>query len=289
MKKIILSIIVFSFLFRAITFAQEINLPQPGLTPDSPFYFLKLWKESIQAFFTFGAENKAKQFLYLAEVRLAEYQKMTEKGRNETAEKTLGKYENQLNNALAKIEELKNKGKDIENISEKIKTAAAKHIEILEKNLIKAPEAAKEGLKNAIENSQKVLQKSFKKYSQEAPEEACKNLCGDGVCQEIVCMAIGCPCAETKESCPQDCVENEVEPSNRGQKIIGGDKDEHGCLIAAGYSWCESKNKCLRIWEESCENVKLGPIYCSQEARICPDGTAVGRTGPNCEFTPCPK
>jgi len=27
---------------------------------------------------------------------------------------------------------------------------------------------------------------------------------------------------------------------------------------------------------------------CTQEARLCPDGTAVGRTGPNCEFAPCP-
>lgn len=27
---------------------------------------------------------------------------------------------------------------------------------------------------------------------------------------------------------------------------------------------------------------------CTQEAKICPDGSAVGRTGPNCEFAPCP-
>jgi len=27
---------------------------------------------------------------------------------------------------------------------------------------------------------------------------------------------------------------------------------------------------------------------CTEEAKICPDGSAVGRTGPNCEFTPCP-
>ncbi|MFZ2150507.1 MAG: hypothetical protein WAZ12_01775 [Candidatus Absconditicoccaceae bacterium] len=26
---------------------------------------------------------------------------------------------------------------------------------------------------------------------------------------------------------------------------------------------------------------------CTQEAKICPDGSAVGRTGPNCEFSPC--
>lgn len=39
------------------------------------------------------------------------------------------------------------------------------------------------------------------------PLEGCKDLCGDGNCQEIVCMATGCPCSETKESCPQDCAE----------------------------------------------------------------------------------
>jgi hypothetical protein len=36
------------------------------------------------------------------------------------------------------------------------------------------------------------------------------------------------------------------------EQIIGGDKDEHGCLIAAGYSWCEAKQKCLRVFEEGC-------------------------------------
>ncbi|KKQ73793.1 MAG: hypothetical protein US96_C0052G0002 [Candidatus Woesebacteria bacterium GW2011_GWB1_38_5b] len=30
------------------------------------------------------------------------------------------------------------------------------------------------------------------------------------------------------------------------------------------------------------------PIACTLEARLCPDGTYVSRTGPNCEFTPCP-
>jgi len=31
-----------------------------------------------------------------------------------------------------------------------------------------------------------------------------------------------------------------------------------------------------------------GPRPCTLEAKICPDGSAVGRTGPNCEFAPCP-
>ncbi len=31
------------------------------------------------------------------------------------------------------------------------------------------------------------------------------------------------------------------------------------------------------------------PIACTMDAMICPDGSAVGRTGPNCEFAPCAK
>lgn len=34
--------------------------------------------------------------------------------------------------------------------------------------------------------------------------------------------------------------------------IIGGETDEHGCYIAAGYSWCKTKQKCLRTFEEDC-------------------------------------
>lgn len=42
------------------------------------------------------------------------------------------------------------------------------------------------------------------------------------------------------------------QPANE-QELIGGQTDEHGCLVAAGYSWCEAKQKCLRVWEEPCE------------------------------------
>ncbi|MBP9771865.1 MAG: hypothetical protein KBD16_03005 [Candidatus Pacebacteria bacterium] len=31
-----------------------------------------------------------------------------------------------------------------------------------------------------------------------------------------------------------------------------------------------------------------GDVACTEEAKICPDGSSVGRTGPNCEFAPCP-
>ena len=30
------------------------------------------------------------------------------------------------------------------------------------------------------------------------------------------------------------------------------------------------------------------PVFCTQDAKLCPDGSYVGRSGPNCDFAPCP-
>ncbi len=31
-----------------------------------------------------------------------------------------------------------------------------------------------------------------------------------------------------------------------------------------------------------------GEVFCTQDAKECPDGSYVGRTEPKCEFAPCP-
>lgn len=48
-------------------------------------------------------------------------------------------------------------------------------------------------------------------------------------------------------------------------------------LIVAGMSLYV-----LRAQEETL------PIACTADAKLCPDGSAVGRVGPSCEFAPCP-
>lgn len=40
--------------------------------------------------------------------------------------------------------------------------------------------------------------------------------------------------------------------TSTGASLVGNDRDAHGCIPSAGYSWCQAKNKCLRPWEESC-------------------------------------
>lgn len=42
----------------------------------------------------------------------------------------------------------------------------------------------------------------------------------------------------------------------------------------------------LLILISGCADQK--PLACTEEAKVCPDGSAVGRTAPNCEFAACP-
>jgi len=57
------------------------------------------------------------------------------------------------------------------------------------------------------------------------------------------------------------------------KKIISGEVDDNGCLVAAGYSWCASKNKCLRTVEERCADVQILPVA---SGRVCPNGSVCG-------------
>jgi hypothetical protein len=38
-----------------------------------------------------------------------------------------------------------------------------------------------------------------------------------------------------------------VEPEN--PPLVGGDRDEHGCIGSAGYVWDEARQDCVRPWE----------------------------------------
>jgi len=44
--------------------------------------------------------------------------------------------------------------------------------------------------------------------------------------------------------------------NNPSSTIVGNDSDSHGCIGSAGYSWCEEKSKCLRVWEENCSSAE---------------------------------
>ncbi|MFH1971096.1 MAG: hypothetical protein ABIJ05_01800 [Patescibacteria group bacterium] len=62
------------------------------------------------------------------------------------------------------------------------------------------------------------------------------------------------------------------------KKLIGGDKDENDCLIAAGYSWCEEKEKCLREWEEPCTQEKAFEFLTNLKKETNIDFSGIGNT-----------
>lgn len=37
--------------------------------------------------------------------------------------------------------------------------------------------------------------------------------------------------------------------SNTENEMVGTEKDRHGCVQSAGYSWCQYTNRCERPWE----------------------------------------
>jgi len=39
--------------------------------------------------------------------------------------------------------------------------------------------------------------------------------------------------------------------------LVGRDKDTHGCIASAGYTWSEVRGACIRVWEEG---KKLLPV-----------------------------
>jgi len=41
-------------------------------------------------------------------------------------------------------------------------------------------------------------------------------------------------------------------------QILGGDRDEYGCIPSAGYEWCDTLAECIRPWETSCPDEILG-------------------------------
>lgn len=42
------------------------------------------------------------------------------------------------------------------------------------------------------------------------------------------------------------------------------------------------------IWQLNKNSEDIGQIFCTADAKLCPDGSYVGRTGPKCEFAVCP-
>ncbi len=207
--KIISLLIITTFLFSlgAGVLAQETELPSPGLTPDSPFYFLETIIEEIVTFFTFGDLKKAERHATLAEERLAEAQAIAGKGKPELTEKTLERYEIQLNNSIARSEKAQAKGQSTEQVMAKVGRATSKHLEVLAEIYEKVPEQAKPAIENAMKASVKGHEKAV---------EALKAQDALGDVPEAVSLPVEVP-VEARER-----IQEKVRQESEVEKILEG-------------------------------------------------------------------
>jgi len=131
--RIILGVFLSLFLFWKSAFFQEETLPKPGLTPDSPFYFLEIIAEKIGNFFTFGNEAEAKRMLTLADERMAEIYQMLKEKKIKPAQKGINRYQGHLQEYEKILKKMENEKESIVEVVQKGIIITEKHLAILEK------------------------------------------------------------------------------------------------------------------------------------------------------------
>ncbi len=145
------------------------SLPNPGLTPDSPFYFLEEWMNSISMFFTFSKDAKAQKALSIADEKLAEAKKMAEKGDQKAEDVAEKAYEKYMDEATQDATEAKAEGKT--NALEQIQDATARHEATMQKVLSQVPEQAKDSIQHAIDESAKGHENAMEAISGEKKDQ----------------------------------------------------------------------------------------------------------------------
>jgi len=134
--------------------AQGDSLPTPGLTPDSPFYFLDKWGEGFGRFFAFGREAKAAKQTEHAEERLAEAQVMADEGKDEEAQEAVDAYGSLISDAAANLAAAAQSGEDVDAALANLVTKATSiHLTVLADVYEKVPEQAKPAIERAMTQS----------------------------------------------------------------------------------------------------------------------------------------
>ena len=65
-----------------------------------------------------------------------------------------------------------------------------------------------------------------------------------------------------------------LSPPSAPPNLVGGDRDSHGCIGSAGYSWCPETGKCVRVWEENCPSLSTAALE-AQAKTYCAGNTTV--------------
>lgn len=106
-----------------LVFAQnQVVLPNAGLTPESPFYFLDKFGEALRTFFTFNPEGKAHLQITFAAERIAEIKIILETKGVEAKglDVAQSRLQAHLANAATIVVDQKSKGKDVSRLAKEL-------------------------------------------------------------------------------------------------------------------------------------------------------------------------
>ncbi len=176
MKNIMILLAIFLLMVSPVVVAQENELGNPGITPDSAFYFLDRIFDGFQS-----AESRADE-------KAAEALAMARESKTEHAERALGLYEGALNR-------LNERAQNNEEIAERVAEKTTNHLVVLANVLEQVPDEAKPAIERALEAStrgrdesinaltelnpsrgEQVANQTLQRVMNETPEEAQEGL-----------------------------------------------------------------------------------------------------------------
>jgi len=135
--------------------AEDLEIEEPTLLPDSPFYFLKNWGRAIQSFFTFNSIKKAGLRSRFANERLIEIKILTRRMKKaEIIEKAIENYQNEIEKikeSADKIRESAEENEEVGKFLDKFTNHQLLHQRILQKLEEQVPEEVFEKIKEARE------------------------------------------------------------------------------------------------------------------------------------------
>ena len=136
--------------------AEDLEITEPTLLPDSPFYFFKNWGREIRSFFTFGRVNKANLKLKYASEKLLEARKLAEKVKDpEIIKRAAENYDREIGKIKAaadKIRETATENPKVGKFLDKFTKHQVLHQRILQKLEEQVPVEVQERIRETREN-----------------------------------------------------------------------------------------------------------------------------------------
>lgn len=152
-----------------------ISLPEPGITPDSPFYFMDGFGKHIALMFTFNAENRVCRALRYAEERLSEVEAMAAQYNYRAMERAANEYQKFLGIATRNMEKAMLKGTEV---SEETAAMMAQHIahtyRFMQQNQVAQSEEGQQVTEQIRERAAVTQQNALQTMAVQDPEGAIK-------------------------------------------------------------------------------------------------------------------